>query len=65
MDNQELIRLGMFTQELRRLQKVFGFWLQDAQVFSLTQTDPLATIGAGSGDYFIQIHEDVTKGETE
>jgi hypothetical protein len=55
MDEQELIRLGMFTQELRRLQQEYGFWLQNAEVFSLTQADPLAKLGAGGGDYYVEI----------
>lgn len=55
MNEQELIRLGTFVQELRRLQKETGFWLQNAELFSITQADPLAIIGAGGGDYYVEL----------
>jgi hypothetical protein len=35
LDEQELIRLGTFIHELRRMQKETGFWLQNAELFSL------------------------------
>jgi hypothetical protein len=55
MDEHELIRFGMFMNELERLREKYGFWLQSAEVYSLTQADPLAAISAGSGEYTVTI----------
>jgi hypothetical protein len=55
MDEHELIRLGMFMNELERLREKHGFWLQSAEVYSLNQADPLATISAGGGGYTVTI----------
>ncbi len=55
MDEQELIRLGMFACELQHLQNKYGLWVQDAEVYMASKTDPIAKIGAGSGSYCIQI----------
>lgn len=55
MNEHELIQLGMFTNELAHLQRTYGFWLQDAEVYSLSKADPIAKIGAGSGSYCVQL----------
>lgn len=55
MNAYELIRLDEFTQELKRLQTETGFWLQNAEVYSLAQTEPIAKIGAGGGQYCVQL----------
>jgi hypothetical protein len=55
VDEQELIRLGMFMNELERLRYKYGIWLQSAEVYSLTQADPLAIVSAGGGEYTVTI----------
>lgn len=50
-----LIGLGMFVNELEHLQTKRGIWLQGAEVYTLNQADPIATIGAGGGGYCIQM----------
>lgn len=55
MNEQDLIRLGMFTQEIKQLQATYGFWLQEAEVYIPSQTDPIAKIGAGGGSYCVQL----------
>ena len=56
-----LIGLGMFVNELEHLQTKHGIWLQGAEVYTLNQADPIATIGAGGGGYAIQMHRNEGK----
>lgn len=55
MNDQDLIRLGMFTNELQNLQRTYGFWIQGAEVFIPSQTDPIARLDAGGGSYCVQL----------
>lgn len=57
MDEYELIRLGMFINEIDNLRVTYGFWLQNAEVFTLNQADPIANIGAGGGNYAVRLLE--------
>lgn len=55
MNEQDLIRLGMYINGLERLQEKYGFWIQGAELYIPSQADPIANIGAGAGSYFVQL----------
>ena len=53
MRDMDLVSLGMFVSEIQRAGEKYGFYLQRADVVSPEQTEPVAEICAGSGDYAI------------
>jgi hypothetical protein len=55
MNEHQLISLGMFVNELKRLHSEYGFWLQGAEVHSLAQADPIAQVCAGGGNYCVTL----------
>jgi hypothetical protein len=55
MDDHDILRLGMFVNELQRLHDKYGYWVQNAEVYSPNQADPIATVSAGGGDYTVQM----------
>jgi hypothetical protein len=55
MNDHELIALGAFVNELEHLQTKHGIWIQGAEVYTISQADPIATIGAGGGSYCVQV----------
>jgi hypothetical protein len=55
MDEHELIRLGMFVNELGRLYDKYGFWVQNAEVYMPSQADSIAMISAGGGEYTVTV----------
>jgi hypothetical protein len=57
MNDHELIRLGMFINELQRLRDIYGFTLQSADIISPSQADPVAHICAGGGDYTVSLNK--------